>query len=359
MHIIFKKYNFTPSTTLYYNDMKKLFFGALVLSFMAACNNDSVANQNETPTNSEAMPTALTATQRKCPSEEIRQAMLLKNPSLKQKIADIESSTERFTENLKVGKVLADGTVEIPVVFNVIYNTSTQNVSDARIAEQIAVLNADYGATNSDITKIPSAFQPSAAGDVKIRFKLVATNRKQNTKTGWRSDLEEMKKASTGGIDATDVNKNLNIWVVNSILDENSQPGTLGYAYYPEHAGQWYDGLVIGYQYIGKTGASAPFNLGRTVTHEVGHYLNLPHLWGSSDVGCQTDYSNDTPASPGPNYGTPTYPLNRVCGGVSRSQMFMNYMDYVDDKAMFMFSANQKTRMQAVVSASGPRSGLR
>lgn len=73
----------------------------------------------------------------------------------------------------KLGKVLADGTVEIPVVFNVIYNTSAQNVSDARIAEQIAVLNADYGATNSDITKIPSAFQPSAAGDVKIRFKLI------------------------------------------------------------------------------------------------------------------------------------------------------------------------------------------
>jgi hypothetical protein len=258
-----------------------------------------------------------------------------------------------------MGKVLADGTVEIPVVFNVIYNTSTQNISDARIAEQIAVLNADYGATNSDVANIPSAFQPAAAGDVKIRFKLVTTNRKQYTKTGWRSDLEEMKKSTTGGINATDPTKNLNIWVVNSILDENSQPGTLGYAYYPESAGLWYDGLVIGYQYIGKTGASAPFNLGRTVTHEVGHYLNLPHLWGSSNTGCQTDYSNDTPTSPGPNYGTPSYPLNRVCGGVSRSQMFMNYMDYVDDKAMFMFSANQKTRMQAVVAAAGPRAGLR
>ncbi|MDG4655136.1 zinc metalloprotease [Chryseobacterium arthrosphaerae] len=338
--------------------MKKFMFGALILGLLSACNTDSLTNQNETPMNQDEVP-AGSAAKRSCLSEEIREKMLQKNPALRQKMNEIEAGAERYANNLALGKVLADGTVEIPVVFNVIYNTATQNVSDARIAEQIAVLNADYGGTNSDVTKIPSAFQPSAAGDVKIRFKLVATNRKQSSKTGWRSDLEEMKKASTGGITATDVTKNMNIWVVNSILDENNQPGTLGYAYYPEHAGQWYDGLVIGYNYIGKTGASAPFNLGRTVTHEVGHYLNLPHLWGSSDAGCQTDYSNDTPLSPGPNYGTPTYPLNRSCGGVSRSQMFMNYMDYVDDKAMFMFSANQKTRMQAVVSASGPRSGLR
>jgi hypothetical protein len=337
--------------------MKKFLFGALILGLMSACNTDSLTNQNETPP--DQAPTTGSALKRSCPSEVLRAQMLQKNPSLRLKAEEIEARTQNFAENLKLGKVLADGTVEIPVVFNVIYNTSAQNVSDARIAEQIAVLNADYGATNSDINKIPSAFQPVAAGDVKIRFKLVATNRKQNSKTGWRSDLEQMKKASTGGIDATDVNKNMNIWVVNSILDENNQAGTLGYAYYPENAGQWYDGLVIGYQYIGKTGASAPFNLGRTVTHEVGHYLNLPHLWGSSDAGCQTDYSNDTPTSPGPNYGNPTYPLNRVCGGVSRSQMFMNYMDYVDDKSMVMFSANQKTRMQAVVAAAGPRAGLR
>ncbi|WP_288376423.1 zinc metalloprotease [Chryseobacterium culicis] len=337
--------------------MKKFLFGALVLGLMSACNTDSLTNQNEIPQDQE--PAIAGSLKRSCPSEELRAQMLQKNPSLRLKAEEIEARTQNFVNDLKVGKVLADGTVEIPVVFNVIYNTSAQNVSDARIAEQIAVLNADYGATNSDINKIPSAFQPVAAGDVKIRFKLVATNRKQNSKTGWKSNLEEMKKASTGGIDATDVNKNMNIWVVNSILDENGQAGTLGYAYYPENAGQWYDGLVIGYQYIGKTGASAPFNLGRTVTHEVGHYLNLPHLWGSSDAGCQTDYSNDTPVSPGPNYGNPTYPLNRVCGGVSRSQMFMNYMDYVDDKSMVMFSANQKTRMQAVVAASGPRSGLR
>ncbi|EJL68026.1 zinc metalloprotease [Chryseobacterium populi] len=337
--------------------MRKLLFGALVLSFMSACNSDGISNQ-EYPSDP-GVPSGIIQSNRSCPSDKIREKNLKNHPELKARFDANELQSERFSKDIALGKVLADGTVEIPVVFNVIYNTSAQNISDARIAEQIAVLNADYGATNSDISKIPSAFQPYAAGNVKIRFKLVATNRKQSSKTGWSSELEEMKKSSTGGINATDATKNMNIWVVNSILDENGDPGTLGYAYYPESAGLWYDGLVIGYQYIGKTGASAPFNLGRTVTHEVGHYLNLPHLWGSSDTGCQTDYSGDTPVSPGPNYGTPSYPLNRVCGGISRSQMFMNYMDYVDDRAMFMFSANQKTRMQAVVASSGPRAGLR
>ncbi|KFF27716.1 zinc metalloprotease [Chryseobacterium vrystaatense] len=338
--------------------MKNLVFGALILGFMSSCNSDSISNQ-EDASQDPGTTSGMTASKRACPSDEIREEALRNDPELRARFNANELQSEKFSQELRMGKVLADGTVEIPVVFNVIYNTASQNISDARIAEQIAVLNADYGATNSDVSNTPAAFQSSTAGDVKIRFKLVATNRKQNTKTGWKSNLNEMKKSTTGGINPTDATKNMNIWVVNSILDQNGQPGTLGYAYYPEAAGLWYDGLVIGYQYIGKTGASAPFNLGRTVTHEVGHYLNLPHLWGSSDAGCQTDYSNDTPTSPGPNYGTPSYPLNRVCGGVSRSQMFMNYMDYVDDKAMFMFSANQKTRMQAVVAASGPRAGLR
>ncbi|WP_080777871.1 zinc metalloprotease [Chryseobacterium phocaeense] len=338
--------------------MKKLFFGALVLSFMAACNNDNMSNQEDQLQDPNTTQD-IAASKRTCPSDEIREQALKNNPEARARFEANELQLEKFSRDLSMGKVLADGTVEIPVVFNVIYNTTSQNVSDARIAEQIAVLNADYGGTNPDAANTPTAFQSAKAGDVKIRFKLVATNRKKNTKTSWRSNLNEMKKSSTGGIDATDPTKNMNVWVVNSILNENGQPGVLGYAYYPEHAGQWYDGLVLGYQYVGKTGSSAPFNLGRTATHEVGHYLNLPHLWGSSDAGCQTDYSNDTPTSPGPNYGTPSYPLNRVCGGVSRSQMFMNYMDYVDDKAMFMFSTNQKTRMQAVVAAAGPRAGLR
>lgn len=329
--------------------MKKLLFGILALGFMSACNSDNVSNQGEETANKYATASDL-ANRRSCPSEEIRKQTLQNNPELRQKYAAIEANTERFANAIKMGKVLADGTVEIPVVVNVLYNTSAQNVSDARIAEQIAVLNADYGGTNSDVNKIPTEFQSVKSGDVKVRFRLANTVRKSTTKTSWSTN-DAMKKASSGGIDATNPTNYFNIWVVGSMGQ------VLGYATFPESAGLWNDGVVIAAPYFGKTGASSPFNLGRTATHEVGHYLNLRHIWG--DANCGNDQVADTPTQTGANYNKPTYPVYNTCSGVSRSIMFMNYMDYVDDAAMFMFSAGQKTRMQAVVSSSGPRAGLR
>ncbi|REC46311.1 zinc metalloprotease [Chryseobacterium pennipullorum] len=330
--------------------MKRLLLGAGII-FLSSCNNDmnSVNEQATAET-----PTTQAAGKRICPSDAMREEILQKDPAARARVEAIEQLTEKRLNDIKVGKVLADGTVEIPVVFNVVYNTSSENVSDARLQTQIDVLNKDFGATNSDINNTPAEFVPVKAGDTKIRFRLAKTVRKQSSTTSWNPNENKMKSASTG-IAATSPDNYLNIWVVNKMSG-----GTLGYAYYPGTISASLDGVVIAAPYMGTgSGTAAPFNLGRTTTHEVGHYLNLPHLWGSSNTGCQTDYSNDTPVSPGPNYGVPSYPLNRVCGGVSRSQIFMNYMDYVDDKVMHMFTANQKTRMQAVVSASGPRSGLR
>jgi hypothetical protein len=332
--------------------MKKLLFGILALGFMSACNSDNLSNQNETLNNPESS-TGLNG-KRVCPSDKMRDQILNSDPAARARVNAIEDYTSKHINDIKVGKVLADGTVEIPVVFNVVYKTTADNVSDARLQAQINVLNKDYGASNSDVNNTPTEFVPVKAGDTKIRFRLEKIVRKQSNTTVWNPDENKMKSATTG-IAATSPDNYLNIWIVNKMTDD-----TLGYAYYPGTISSSLDGVVIGAPFIGTgSGTSAPFNLGRTATHEVGHYLNLPHLWGSSDAGCQTDYSNDTPVSPGPNFGTPSYPLNRICGGVSRSQIFMNYMDYVDDQAMFMFTANQKTRMQAVVSASGPRSGLR
>ncbi|MCQ9637440.1 zinc metalloprotease [Chryseobacterium sp. WG23] len=337
--------------------MKKLLFGAIVLSFMSACNSDNISNQGEEPTDQANSPST-TALKRSCPSVELREAALQKDPALRQRATEIEASAERFANDIKFGKVLADGTVEIPVVVNVLYRTATENVSDARIAEQIAVLNADYSGTNTDASKIPTEFQGVKAGDVKVKFKLVNTVRKVTTKTSWTPtdvDNHTMKKVSTGGIDATNPTNYFNIWVVSSMPDGLYQ--TLGYATFPESAGLWNDGVVIAAPYFGKTGATANFNLGRTATHEVGHYLGLIHIWG--DASCGNDLVADTPTQTGFNNGKPRYPLYNTCGGVKRSVMFMNYMDYVDDAAMFMFSTGQKTRMQSAVAASGPRSGLR
>ncbi|MBV8326081.1 zinc metalloprotease [Chryseobacterium sp.] len=328
--------------------MKKFLLGAGII-FLASCNNDVNTSAEQPEAQSQQ-----SASKRVCPSDFMRDQILNSDPAARARVESIEKFTQQRLNDIKVGKVLADGTVEIPVVFNVVYNTSGENVSDARLQSQIDVLNRDYGATNADNSNTPSEFVPVKAGDTKIRFKLAKTVRKQSSVTLWNPDENKMKSATTG-IAATSPDNYLNIWIVNKMTN-----GTLGYAYYPGTISASLDGVVIGAPYIGTgSGTSAPFNLGRTATHEVGHYLNLPHLWGSSNTGCQTDYSDDTPLSPGPNYGTPTYPLSRACGGVSRSQIFMNYMDYVDDKIMVMFTTNQRQRMQAVVSASGPRSGLR
>ncbi len=164
------------------------------------------------------------------------------NPELKQRFTDLEINTENFAKAVKFGKVLADGTVEIPVVVNVIYKTTAENVTDARIAEQIEVLNADYSGTNSDVSKIPSEFAPVSSGDTKVKFRLVNTVRKSTSKTSWSTN-DDMKKASKGGIDATNPTNYLNIWVVGKMTSQGRT--ILGYATFPESAGLWNDGVVI------------------------------------------------------------------------------------------------------------------
>ena len=325
--------------------MKKLLFGAFALGLLSACNTTTESTENLTDNVATSV-----ASRKSCPSEEIRANLLANDADAKARYIALENGTEKFIQSRKSGRVLADGTVEIPVVFNVLYRTSAENISDARLAEQIAVLNADYAGTNTDVSKTPSEFSTVAAGDTKVRFRLVKTVRKSTTVRSWKTN-DAMKKSSSKGIDATDPTQYFNIWVVGDMSS------ILGYATFPESSGLWNDGVVLAAPFVGVTGASAPYNLGRTATHEVGHYLNLRHIWG--DANCGSDLVADTPTQTSANYGKPTYPLMNTCGGVSRSVMFMNYMDYVDDAAMFMFSAGQKDRMQAVLTSTGARKGLR
>ena len=325
--------------------MKKLLFGAFALGLLSACNTTTESTENLT----DKVATSV-ASRKSCPSEEIRANLLANDANAKARYLALENGTEKFIQARKAGRVLADGTIEIPVVVNVLYRTSAENISDARIAEQISVLNKDFGATNSDISKVPSEFSAVAAGDTKVRFRLAKTVRKSTTVRSWKTN-DAMKKSSSKGINATDPTQYFNIWVVGDMSS------ILGYATFPESSGLWNDGVVLAAPFVGVTGASAPYNLGRTATHEVGHYLNLRHIWG--DANCGSDLVADTPTQTTANYGKPTYPLMNTCGGVSRSVMFMNYMDYVDDAAMFMFSAGQKDRMQAVLTSTGARKGLR
>jgi len=247
--------------------------------------------------------------------------------------------------------------ITIPVVVHVIYKNSSQNISDAQIFSQIDILNEDFRMNNSDASSVPSAFA-AAAADCEIEFCLAVRDPNGNVTTGITrtytttssfSGYTSMKYSSTGGQDAWNTSDYLNIWVC------NLASGLLGFATFPGGNSST-DGVVCDYAYFGNTGtATSPYDLGRTATHEVGHWLNLYHIWG--DSYCGNDYVSDTPKHEESNYGCPSYPHASSCSGTgSTGEMFMNYMDYTNDACMFMFSTGQKNRMRATLN--GSRSSL-
>lgn len=155
-----------------------------------------------------------------------------------------------------------------------------------------------------------------------------------------------MKFASQGGINATTPTTHLNIWVC------NMGGGILGYAQFPG-GNPATDGVVLDDLATGLSGnAGAPYNLGRTATHEVGHWLGLYHIWG--DATCGNDLVSDTPSHNSPNYGCPSSGHLSTCTGTP-VEMTMNYMDYTDDRCMYMFTLGQKSRMKALFATGGAR----
>ena len=240
--------------------------------------------------------------------------------------------------------------VNLPVVFHILYNTSTQNISDAQIMSQLQILNDDFRRTNSDADDTWSQ-----AADSEIEFCLATIDPNGNATDGILrvstsvssfGTNDNMKFSSSGGSDAWPAGSYLNFWVC------NIGGGILGYAQFPGGPTAT-DGVVCGYQYVGNIGtASAPFNLGRTATHEVGHWLNLRHIWG--DGGCGVDdLVADTPESDASNFGCATGHVS--CGS---ADMVQNYMDYSDDACMNLYTSGQAARMQALFAAGGARSSL-
>jgi hypothetical protein len=238
--------------------------------------------------------------------------------------------------------------VTIKTVVNVVYNTAEQNVSDAQIKSQIAAMNKDFRATNSDKSQTPAPWK-GLVTDTRIEFRLVKVTRTKTTMAGFTTD-DAVKKAATGGIAPFSPKTHLNFWVA------PLTGGLLGYAQFPGGP-QSTDGVVINYRAFGTMGtAQAPFNKGRTATHEVGHYFNLRHIWADTPGCGGSDMVADTPNCAGPNFGTPSWPVV-TCNNGPNGDMFMNYMDYTDDPAMFMFTSQQVLRMRTALDAA--RSGLK
>jgi len=283
---------------------------------------------------------------RTCYSHEHLQEQLLEDPSLAIRMQAIEDFTKRIEldKSPRTLQLLGD-TIQIPIVVNVLYKTSAQNISITQIQSQIDVLNNDFQALNSDYNQTPSIFQSVRSGTTKIRFVLDTVIRKSTTKTSWKTD-DAMKKTSRGGVNPLSPTTKLNMWIC------NLSGGILGYAQFPGGNSST-DGIVIDDNAFGTVGTvQAPYNKGRTATHEVGHWMNLRHIWG--DATCGNDLVSDTPSHNAPNYGCPIYPHKSTCSG-QPTEMTMNYMDYTDDACMYMFTAGQRTRMRAIFVSGGPR----
>ena len=319
---------------------------ALVIVFFAACNkNKSTEQQAIVP---EPENEILLNTSRVCASHEVLEEQIKADPARKSRLDALEEFTRKYVQNPAAYRLLTDGTIEIPIQFNVLYRTTAENISVAQLQSQVDVLNEDFGYTNADRTLINSTiFAGVIAGPIKIKFTWSADTsltRKSTTKTSWRTN-DDMKRSSRGGIDAKHPTTKLNIWVCNL---SNS---ILGYAQFPGGSAAT-DGVVLDNNCTGRgAGYSlfANYNLGRTATHEVGHWLNLRHIWG--DATCGNDFVNDTPTHNASNGGCPTYPHLSTCSGTP-IEMTMNYMDYTYDACMYMFSAGQASRMMATFASS-------
>lgn len=254
------------------------------------------------------------------------------------------------------------GIITIPVVIHIVYNTNEENIPDSRVLEQLQVLNRDYRSKNTDGNNVPAPFQQFRA-DVGIEFCLAnidpegnvtsGITRTQTTKTSFTIN-DDVKFNSSGGHNAWNSTKYLNIWVCN--LEGNY----MGFAQFPGGAPET-DGLVIDYQYFGVSNTLKPFHFGRTAVHEIGHLFDLYHIWGddeaSGDLCSGTDYCDDTPNQALSNFGCPQFPKLDMCTPSGNGVMFMNYMDYVDDSCMLFFTLNQAARIAACLNTV--RSGLK
>ena len=247
--------------------------------------------------------------------------------------------------------------ITIPVVVHVIHDNeaigSGTNIDDDQVISQIEALNEDFRLMNDDSLTPGHPFWQYQA-DVRIEFCLARQTPGGQPSTGierfyggldWEmSDCETVLKPST----FWDPSRYLNLW---SVDWGGANSDLLGYAQFPGGSANT-DGVVIGYQYFGYRGnVTPPYDNGRTGTHEVGHWLGLRHIWGNAT--CGNDLISDTPPQEMDNSNCPSFPHNAfsICGSDANGEMFMNYMDYVDDRCMVMFTDGQSTRMNAALTS--------
>jgi len=294
--------------------------------------------------------------QERCTSTDYTEAQRTANPLEAQRIVEAEAFLHKKLSSPSVNsRSVAPAVVRIPVVVHVVYKNSSENISDAQVKSQIEALNRDFRRLNADTVNTPDRFKMLGA-DVQIEFYLATADpkgrptsgilRKQTTVTNFLNN-DKIKSSAQGGDDAWDSRSYLNIWVGKLIAGA-------GYSSVPGSDANK-DGVVITSSAFGALNMSGYYNMGRTTTHEVGHWLGLKHIWG--DAQCGDDGVYDTPQQSTYTQTCPTG-FRSTCNNGEMGDMYMNYMDYTADACMNLFTQGQKIKMQACFDEGGPRESL-
>lgn len=290
---------------------------------------------------------------RYCGSDEMLRQLYLERPEMQAEEEYLhQRSWEEGKQNLENNRSSVPSLYIIPVVFHVVHDYGIENISDAQIMDAVSILNTDFRKQNSDTSLIVAPFAPLAA-DCDIEFRLAQIDPNGNCTNGIdRIPSMETYVGDNGcKLNQWPRNRYLNIWVVRSILS-----GAAGYAYYPSSVNgatdSWKDGIVILQSYVGSIGTGNP-STSRALTHEVGHYLSLPHVWGSTNnpgVACGDDGITDTPETKG--WTTCNLTANDVCNaGINEN--VQNYMEYAYCQRMFTYDQGDAMHYALNSSVSG------
>lgn len=296
--------------------------------------------------------------QKRCSVEEYMQQEFNADPTLKIKMDNLENFTRSAisSQNQQQRNIRLPDIIKIPVVVHVLYRSPEENVSSESIAQMLIALNRDFAKQNADTVNTPAVFK-SSASDMGFEFKLatmdpwgVSTSgiiRRYTPIRYWLSD-DAMKFDDSYGSDGWDSKSYLNVWICN-------MKDVLGYSTFPGLDAKK-DGIVISLEnFQNSYGSTFGLNDYRTIVHEVGHWLNLKHIWG--DGFCGDDGVADTPQQSTYTPGCPTG--SRIsCNNAPTGDMYMNYMDFTYDPCMNMFSKGQRERARAQFEVGGPRNAM-
>lgn len=288
--------------------------------------------------------------QEKCGTMQLLEQKFKASPALRTKFALNEEELQRLVKARMANRsgLKTNETLTVPIVFHLVLRNQS-SVTDAQVQAQLDTINKDYAGLNAGASKIPSYFQ-SLFGQSNIQFCLAQRTpndepttgivRYTTTQTSFDYTSNYVKHDAVGGATAWDTDSYLNVWIC-ALSDD-----VLGYATFPNDGAEDEQGVVVDYRSL-PGGSLTRFNEGKTLTHEIGHYFNLLHIWGDDNGSCAgSDGISDTPNQANYSSTCRTGVVTDNCTTESPGIMYQNYMDYTADACLIMFTVEQVARME-------------